>query len=68
MELIARPKPGDYPAYYGAYLLATTGEDLVDALHHASDRNCDGMASFDDRKFARRVKRMGLVPTVTVPS
>lgn len=35
MELIARPKPGDYPAYYSAYLLATTGEDLVDALHHA---------------------------------
>lgn len=44
------------------------GLDLADALHHASYRDCDGMASFDDRKFARRAKRMGLVPTVVVPS
>jgi len=44
------------------------GLDLADALHHASYRDCDAMASFDDRKFARRAKRMGLVPTVTVPS
>ncbi len=44
------------------------GLDLADALHHASYRDCDAMASFDDRKFARRAKRMGLAPTVTVPS
>lgn len=44
------------------------GLDLADALHHASYRDCDAMASFDDRKFARRAKRMGLMPTVTVPS
>lgn len=44
------------------------GLDLADALHHASYRDCDAMASFDDRKFARRAKRMGLAPTVMVPS
>lgn len=32
------------------------GLDLADALHHASYRDCDAMASFDDRKFARRAK------------
>jgi predicted nucleic-acid-binding protein len=44
------------------------GLDLADALHHASYRDCDAVASFDDRTFARRAKRMGLAPTVTVPS
>ena len=44
------------------------GLDLADALHHASYRDCDRMASFDDRKFARRVKRMGLLPAVMIPS
>ena len=43
------------------------GLDLADALHHASYRKCASMASFDDKKFVRRAKKMGLVPTVTVP-
>lgn len=43
------------------------GLDFADALHHASYRDCDMMASFDDRKFARRAKRLGLVPRVSVP-
>lgn len=46
----------------------TAGLELADALHHASYRDCDRMASFDDRKFARRVKRMGLLPAVMIPS
>ena len=58
----------DHDAVRQALAHYAAGLDLADALHHASDRNCDGMASFDDRKFARRVKRMGLAPTVTVPS
>lgn len=45
----------------------TAGLDFADALHHASYRDCTGMASFDDRKFARRAKRMGLMPAVVVP-
>lgn len=44
------------------------GIDLADALHHASYRTCASMASFDDRKFARRAKKMGLAPTVIVPT
>lgn len=43
------------------------GLDFTDALHHASYRVCTSMASFDDRRFARRAKRMGLMPAVVVP-
>lgn len=43
------------------------GLDFADALHHACYRGCTSMASFDDRKFARRAKRMGLMPAVVVP-
>jgi predicted nucleic-acid-binding protein len=43
------------------------GLDFADALHHATYRGCDRMASFDDRKFARRATKLGLVPTVAVP-
>jgi predicted nucleic-acid-binding protein len=44
------------------------GIDLADALHHASYRECSTMATFDDRKFARRARRMGLTPAVVVPA
>ena len=43
------------------------GLELADALHHASDRDCERMATFDDRKFARRAQRMGLAPRAVVP-
>jgi hypothetical protein len=43
------------------------GLELADALHHTSYRGCDGMASFDDKQFARRARRMGLAPRVAVP-
>ena len=43
------------------------GLELADALHHASYRGCDSVASFDDKKFARRVQRTGLAPRVVVP-
>lgn len=43
------------------------GLDLADALHHASYRACDSVTSFDDKKFARRARRMGLAPRVVVP-
>ena len=44
------------------------GIDLADALHHASYRACASMASFDDRKFARRARKLGLAPAVIVPT
>lgn len=43
------------------------GLDFADALHHASYQDCEAMASFDDRKFARRAKRLGLAPRVIIP-
>jgi len=43
------------------------GLELADALHHASYRGCDSMASFDDKQFARRARRMGLAPRAVVP-
>jgi predicted nucleic-acid-binding protein len=43
------------------------GLELADALHHASYRGCDSMASFDDKQFARRARRMGLAPRVVIP-
>lgn len=46
----------------------TMGLDFADALHHCSYRACESMASFDRKKFASRVKRMGLAPGVTVPA
>ena len=42
------------------------GIDLADALHHASYRACKSMATSDDRKFARRAKRLGMVPGVSL--
>ena len=47
---------------------ADAGFDMADALHHASYRACASVASFDDRRFARRAKRMGLSPPVIVPT
>ena len=44
------------------------GVDFADALHHASYRACSSVATFDDRKFARRAKKLGMVPSVTVLS
>lgn len=54
-----------------AVALAVSASDaglaFTDALHHASYRDCKSMASFDDRKFARRARRLGLAPAVIVP-
>jgi predicted nucleic-acid-binding protein len=44
-----------------------SGLDFADALHHASYRTCETMASFDDRKFGRRASKLGLVPAVALP-
>lgn len=44
-----------------------SGLDFADALHHASYRTCASMASFDDRKFGRRIAKRGLSPPVKIP-
>ena len=43
-----------------------SGIDFADALHHASYKSCETVATFDDRKFARRAKKLGMTPAVMV--
>lgn len=43
------------------------GIAFTDSLHHASYTQCDSMASFDDRKFVRKVASLKLHPPVFVP-
>ena len=45
-----------------------SGLDFADALHHASCRDCEVIASFDDRGFARRIRQLNLSPLVVVPT
>jgi predicted nucleic-acid-binding protein len=40
------------------------GFDFADALHHASSRHCTSLATFDDKKFARRASAKGWKPPV----
>ena len=42
------------------------GIDFADALHHASYRSCTNIATFDDRRFARRAKKLGMTPAIMV--
>lgn len=45
-----------------------SGLDFADALHHASYKACASVATFDDRKFARRAKKLGMTPAVMILS
>lgn len=69
-HLLAQPQivVEDRDAVEQAIANREAGLDLADALHHASYRGCTSMASFDDRKFARRAKKLGLTPPVVLPS
>jgi predicted nucleic-acid-binding protein len=44
------------------------GLDFADALHLVASSHCAELMSFDDRRFARRAKRLGVTPTVVVPT
>lgn len=44
------------------------GLDFADALHLLASGHCDEFLSFDDRRFARRAKRLGITPAVVVPT
>ena len=56
----------DKVAVQAAANALTQGFDFADALHHASYRSCASVATFDDKGFARRAKRVGLKPGVIV--
>lgn len=53
MNRIERPEPGDFPAYYAAYLLAAQGDDLATALSHVTEqeRKTRGMVPEDRWEF-----------------
>ena len=57
----------DRPALQQAVAGLRAGLDFADALHHASCRTCETIASFDDRGFARRIRQLNLPPRVVVP-
>lgn len=43
------------------------GLDFADGLHWASARHCERFVTFDDRRFVRKARRLGLKPSVTAP-
>ena len=65
---LAHVRIEDRSAVETAVALAERGLDFADALHHASYRDCDAMASFDDKRFARRATKLGLAPRVVIPT
>jgi hypothetical protein len=38
----------------------------VDALHWACSRGCERFVTFDDRRLARRARRLGLAPEIVL--
>ncbi len=58
----------DRDAVEQALFNAGGGIDFADALHHASYRSCSGLATFDDRRFAQRARKLGLTPAVLLVS
>jgi predicted nucleic-acid-binding protein len=58
----------EWPRIADALVWHTEGLDFADALHLLASSHCTEFMSFDDRRFARRAKRLGVKPTVLVPS
>jgi predicted nucleic-acid-binding protein len=44
------------------------GLDFANALHWACSGGCERLVTFDDRKFARQARRLGLKPVVALPT
>jgi len=58
----------DREAVEQALANSDAGLNFADALHHAGYQACTRVATFDDRRFARRAKRLGMAPAVMVLS
>ncbi|HEY2978932.1 MAG TPA: type II toxin-antitoxin system VapC family toxin [Burkholderiaceae bacterium] len=43
------------------------GFDFADALHWACSGACERFVTFDDRRLARRARRLGLMPVIALP-
>lgn len=48
--------------------LTADGMDFADALHLTGSQHCEALYTFDDRRFARRARRLGCAPPVQVPT
>jgi predicted nucleic-acid-binding protein len=48
--------------------LAARGVDFADALHLVGSAHCSALYTFDDRRFARRARRLAGVTRVMVPN
>jgi predicted nucleic-acid-binding protein len=48
--------------------LTAEGMDFADALHLTGSQHCEALYTFDDRRFARRARRLGCAPPVQVPT
>jgi predicted nucleic-acid-binding protein len=57
----------DRPSLQAALANSQQGLEFADAYHHASYLACQSVASFDDKKFARKVRSLGLKPPVNAP-
>lgn len=44
------------------------GLEFPDALHLAASNDCSAFLTFDDRRFSRRAKRLGLIPVCEIPA
>lgn len=47
--------------------LHVAGLDFADALHCARSAHCSALLTFDDRRFARKARRLAVRPAVQVP-
>jgi hypothetical protein len=58
----------DRPSLEQAVAGLRAGLDFADALHHASYRHGETIASIDDRGFAKRIRHLNLPPRVVIPT
>lgn len=56
-----------WPRVADALAWHAEGMDFADALHVQASGHCERFLSFDDRRFARRAKKLGITPEVVVP-
>lgn len=56
-----------WDAVKDALELHAKGLDFADALHLSCSRACSRFISFDDRRFVRKAKRLGVIPPVVLP-
>ncbi len=54
----------DHDEVEAALRHARRGIDFADALHLEASKACSEMLTFDDRRYARRARRLGLKPSV----